>query len=93
MRRNVCNFFNWVPLSYRNSIDLTRSNHVGHKKLPHMFRVGLCFYLLCVLIVHYFKEVNISYFQKPIGGIAVLPTGSFNFMRRKKDKDVSKVSK
>lgn len=32
-------------------------------------------------------------FQKPIGGIAVLPTGSFNFMRRKKDKDASKVSK
>ncbi|XP_022181490.1 protein 4.1 homolog isoform X4 [Myzus persicae] len=30
--------------------------------------------------------------KKPIGGIAVLPTGSFNFMRRKKDKDVSKVS-
>ncbi|XP_008186750.1 protein 4.1 homolog isoform X4 [Acyrthosiphon pisum] len=30
--------------------------------------------------------------KKPIGGIAVLPTGSFNFMRRKKDKDASKVS-
>lgn len=29
--------------------------------------------------------------KKPIGGIAVLPTGSFNFMRKKKDKDDSKV--
>ncbi|XP_025424851.1 protein 4.1 homolog isoform X2 [Sipha flava] len=30
--------------------------------------------------------------KKPIGGIAVLPTGSFNFMRRKKDNNVTNIS-
>lgn len=50
--------------------------------------------LICVIIFKCFlKNYIITNFQKPIGGIAVLPTGSFNFMRRKKDKDVSKVSK
>ncbi|KAL4092197.1 hypothetical protein QTP88_026738 [Uroleucon formosanum] len=38
------------------------------------------------------KSIKNDKRKKPIGGIAVLPTGSFNFMRRKKDKDASKVS-
>lgn len=51
------------------------------------------YYIPILFIFNFFSIIICHLFQKPIGGIAVLPTGSFNFMRKKKDKDVPQVSK